>query len=217
MAYQLRNGLSWCEIAHHVLFLDLPEDRYFCLSGTAADAFRAAAQGNNLDGVQARAAEQLVHLDIIRVSDQPEIPQACQNPLPLRTWPADTLSIRDIGAVIWRYSGARTALLHTGLQAALTKLSRCKRLDASSDPTCRAIGSVTTAVRMLGWFRSSREHCLPRAIALAHVLAARGVPANLVIGVSLHPFRAHAWVQVDDALICDDVDIVRLYAPILVI
>ena len=217
MAYQLRNGLSWCEIAHHVLFLDLPEDRYFCLSGTAAEAFRAAAQGGIMDDVQARAVEQLIYLDIIRICDQPDIPPACQIPTPRRAWPADTLSVRDLAAVIWRYMAARTALLHTGLQAVLTNLSRCKRVDASSDPTCRAIGSVTTAVRMLGWFRSSREHCLPRALAIAHLLAARSVPANLVIGVSLHPFRAHAWVQVDDAVICDDVDIVRLYAPILVV
>lgn len=217
MPYALRPGLFWCEIASHILFLDLPADRYLCLSGTAAGAFLAAAQGNVMEDVQARAAEQLIRLDIIRVSDRQEIPPACRVRAPVRAWLAESSSAGDLLAVTWRFFEAQIALSRTGLQATLSNLARRKSQSARQSPTCSTVGAVVAAVHRFGWFRSSRDQCLPRALAIAHLLAARGVAANLLIGVSLHPFRAHAWVQVDDAVICDDVDTVRLYAPILVV
>lgn len=217
MPHALRPGLSWCEIANHILFLDLPADRYFCLSGTAAGAFLAAAQGNMMDDVQGRTAEQLIRLDIIRVSDRPEIPPACSVRAPVRAWPADSSSASDLLAVTWRIFSVRIALARTGLQSALINLARRRSQSAAQSPACSTVGAVAAAVHRLGWFRSSRDQCLPLALAIVHLLAARGIAADLVIGVSLHPFRAHAWVQVDDAVICDDVDIVRLYAPILVV
>lgn len=217
MPYALRPGLFWCEIASHILFLDLPGDRYFCLSGTAAGAFLAAAQGNIMEDVQARAAEQLIRLDIIRVSDRPDIPPACYVRAPVRAWLAESSSAGDLLAVTWRFFALRIALMRTGLQSAVIDLARRKSQSAPQSPACNTVGAVVAAARRLSWFRSSRDQCLPRALAIAHLLAARGVAADLVIGVSLHPFRAHAWVQVDDAVICDDVDTVRLYAPILVV
>jgi Transglutaminase-like superfamily len=37
--------------------------------------------------------------------------------------------------------------------------------------------------------------CLTRSLVLVHLLARRGIPAKLVIGVEAAPFRAHAWVE----------------------
>lgn len=217
MPYALRSGLSWCEIANHILFLDLPADRYLCLNGSAAAAFLAAVQNTAMDNAETSAAEELIRLDIIHVADQPEIPPPCSISAPVRTWPATTWVISDLLAVIWSFFAAQSAIARTGLQAALANLAQ-RKLHATVPPgTCGTLGEVTAAVQTLGWIRSSRAQCLPRTLALAHFLAARGVAANLVIGVSLHPFRAHAWLQIDDVVVCDDVDVVRLYKPILVV
>lgn len=43
-----------------------------------------------------------------------------------------------------------------------------------------------------------RTTCLPRAITIERMLAARGVASDVVIGVDkADGFRAHAWVEVD--------------------
>jgi hypothetical protein len=41
--------------------------------------------------------------------------------------------------------------------------------------------------------------------------------ADLVIGVKLAPFRAHAWVQWRDLLVNEQADVTRLFTPILVV
>ena len=47
--------------------------------------------------------------------------------------------------------------------------------------------------------------------------AVLGLPADFVIGVSLHPFAAHSWVQWGTVLVNDQLDAVRHFTPILVL
>jgi hypothetical protein len=37
--------------------------------------------------------------------------------------------------------------------------------------------------------------CLVQSLVLTSLLAARGIPGQLVIGVTIEPFAAHAWVE----------------------
>jgi hypothetical protein len=43
--------------------------------------------------------------------------------------------------------------------------------------------------------------CLEQSLALVSLLAIRGTPARLVIGVSRTPFVAHAWVECDGRIL----------------
>jgi hypothetical protein len=45
--------------------------------------------------------------------------------------------------------------------------------------------------------------CLERSAVLVKMLRRRGVPAHLVIGAQKLPFKAHAWVEVDGAIVND--------------
>lgn len=45
--------------------------------------------------------------------------------------------------------------------------------------------------------------CLQRSAATTFVLRAHGVPAHLVIGAQLTPFKAHAWVEVASQVVND--------------
>ncbi|RYM07421.1 lasso peptide biosynthesis B2 protein [Sphingobium cupriresistens] len=40
---------------------------------------------------------------------------------------------------------------------------------------------------------------------------------DVVLGVQLGPFSAHCWVQHEDRLVNDRVDMVRTFTPILVL
>ena len=56
--------------------------------------------------------------------------------------------------------------------------------------------------------------CLQRSAAMTCLLRRHGVPAQLVIGAQQIPFKAHAWVQVDGAVVNDKPYIPELYAAL---
>jgi Transglutaminase-like superfamily len=45
--------------------------------------------------------------------------------------------------------------------------------------------------------------CLTRSLVLVQLLARRGIPSTLVIGVKSDPFLAHAWVEHDGRALLD--------------
>lgn len=62
--------------------------------------------------------------------------------------------------------------------------------------------------------REAPLDCLPRSLALTRFLRLAGWPAEHVIGVALHPFEAHAWVEVDGAAIDENPASLHRYTPI---
>jgi hypothetical protein len=73
--------------------------------------------------------------------------------------------------------------------------------------------SVDTLIARAEWAFSHAENfflihsvpndCLPRSLALYRFLLSAGVPADHVIGVQRHPFRAHAWVVCQGRVLFD--------------
>jgi len=53
--------------------------------------------------------------------------------------------------------------------------------------------------------------CLQRAAATCCLLKQLGVPAELVIGAQLLPFRAHAWVEVSGRVVNDKPFVVEAF------
>ena len=45
--------------------------------------------------------------------------------------------------------------------------------------------------------------CLQRSTVLVKMLRRRGAPAHMIIGAQKLPFKAHAWVEIDGAIIGD--------------
>ena len=52
-------------------------------------------------------------------------------------------------------------------------------------------------------FYPKRALCLQRSAVLVKMLRKRGVPAKMVIGAQKLPFKAHAWVEADGAIVND--------------
>lgn len=57
--------------------------------------------------------------------------------------------------------------------------------------------------------------CLRRSAVMTWMLRRHGHPAELVVGASIIPFGAHAWVELDGRIINDDEEQVRARYAVL--
>jgi Transglutaminase-like superfamily. len=86
--------------------------------------------------------------------------------------------------------------------AALHRLVRTtpvRRGTFAADTTTRICSAIDYA--SIGYWK--QVQCLQRSAATTCLLRRHGVAARLVIGARQMPFRAHAWVEVDDQVIND--------------
>jgi len=76
---------------------------------------------------------------------------------------------------------------------------------------------IVGAFERLNLIFSPLDQCLPRSLALTHLLMRSGHLTQFVIGVRLKPFLAHSWVQQGDVVLNERVDVARTFSSILVI
>lgn len=88
-------------------------------------------------------------------------------------------------------------------------------------PTLRAgarsherAAALCRAVDRAAGFYFKRAWCLQRSAAATCLLRLHGYPAELVIGVRRMPFMAHAWVEVDGAVVNDDPHVQKIHTAI---
>ena len=70
-------------------------------------------------------------------------------------------------------------------------------------PDAGALESVCGAVDTACLWYLKQVLCLQRSAATVLLLRKQGIPAELVIGASHMPFKAHAWVEVDGKVVND--------------
>ncbi len=219
MPYALREGLSFCEVEDRLLFLDLPADRYFCLSREADRAVAGLLRdeiGDTLDRARlARLADDglLVECDTARpIASCPAPPVATHS---LVGTTAAT-GAADIAAALWHLVLATVELRIAGLTQTLARAERRKQ---RKTPTASAerIASTAAAFEACNALVSAHDRCLPRSLAIAHRLMSIGARPELVLAVKLGPFKAHAWVQCGDTLVNERVEVARPFTPILVL
>ncbi len=115
---------------------------------------------------------------------------------------------------IWEQRRARRDLRNNSLAATVTGLGRkSDQLVTSGADNCREIAAAFLRARR---YMSADDQCLVRGIAMTRMLACRGLAASLVFGVTM-PFAAHSWVQIDDTVLTDSLDVVLHYRPIFAV
>lgn len=132
--------------------------------------------------------------------------------------PGQKARLPAVAAAMMQIIGARFSIRHRTLYSILQAVdqARCPwPRSGKLEPT--ELQAAASAFEMTSRFLRSHDQCLPRSIALAHYLAARNLPAELVMGVKLRPFAAHAWVQSGPWLLNDRIDVIRNYTPILAV
>jgi hypothetical protein len=205
MAMTLRDGVSFCEINDHLVFLDVREDRYYGLAGSAASLVRS---GTALAPLRQKG---LIESDGAGSPFRPfQYIMATHELAPL---PRPSLL-----AVATAIALHRKAIARLKSETFSTTISRLQDDRVCADrpdlgPTPMHFQCVS-AFRACAPLFDQLQGCLTRSLALMSMLSRRSAPASLVIGVKLNPFAAHAWVQVGHTLLNETLDIVSVYKPI---
>jgi Transglutaminase-like superfamily len=79
-------------------------------------------------------------------------------------------------------------------------------------PSSRSIEEICAAVDMACIWYWKEALCLQRSAATACLLRQHGVAGKLVIGAQQMPFKAHAWVEVEDRVVNDKPYMHEMYA-----
>ena len=98
--------------------------------------------------------------------------------------------------IIVAYGRARRALRQRSLPAVAARMRRSANPAwlAGEDAYGTGLRLGAAVAHVLGVL-SRDSRCLTTSLVLTALLARRGIPATLVIGVRSHPFAAHAWVE----------------------
>ena len=220
-SFALKPGVSFCETAGRILFLDIVANRYFGLSLDAESSFRRLAAAEPLDTADAIRLRAMAQSGLLAAADADLRPRACPpQPKPFHSL-VDRQEHPRAGAVagaLARLTASSLALRARPLAAVLARLERRKSVASRAPGDAESVmGEVAAAFRRSMLIASPLDQCLPRSLAAAHRLLDHGVSADLVIGVRLRPFAAHCWVQRGPVLVNETIDQVRTFTPILIV
>ncbi|WP_161988954.1 lasso peptide biosynthesis B2 protein [Sphingomonas glacialis] len=127
-----------------------------------------------------------------------------------------SLSIPDLFAAVAGQFRARRALKRRPLAQIIASLAVHQGAGTLPKDEVR-LRRIARAFVTSALFMRAADQCLPRAIAAQQRCRHDGVDSALLFGVRLHPFAAHSWVQAGNAVVVGDLEVVRLYTPILVV
>jgi len=219
MEYELRKNLHFCSADGRLVFLDLERDRYFCLPDRLESTFRAWVS-HETDKTDDIALRSLLKGNIISQASTGTSPQAAKITAP-------TYSLLDgyhmksnvltTAVAIRERLQCRALLKERPLLEVLASITKAHAPSYKTMPVHPKILTAAMAFEASNTWLAAKDQCLERSVALVRWLSRRQLHAQLVFGVTMSPFRAHAWAQADDLVLNDTVAKVSNYTPILVI
>lgn len=205
--------LSFCMIGETAIFLDLTADRYFRLAPEHNAAFASQLAGSVAPHTALLAAG-LGAFEGVAPITMPDLPPTQWHRPDVH---ARFNPIRLLMATICQRRIERR-LKSAGLAAVLQALHgqlRAPLLVPATDQV-RAM-QIVGAFEQARLFRSAVDRCLPRSLGLAQMLARAGYRAQVIVGVKLHPFAAHCWVQSGGVILNESPEETARYTPILIL
>ena len=206
-------GVFFANVEDDTVVLDLNTDGYFCLVGLAGHL--QIAPDRALRAAETDVLDFLIQSGLAATGDTGRGAGARRLPRPMRT----SRSHQVPDPTLREFSEFLRSTAHAAVAFPKRRVSRL--IGAEDDrpaprPRCDA-DLVRRAVlfdRWLPWIPFQGQ-CLYRAYTLRRYLRLAGLDACWVFGVRTWPFAAHCWLQVEDLILDDDLDRVRLYTPIL--
>lgn len=223
MGFALGDDLYYCIANHKVVLLDLQANRLFCLPPAIDAAFQRLANSAPITDTDIITLGPLVTCGALR--DAPCQGLAGPKPrpvMPLRDLPDGSLpraTCPGTTAALVRQMITMAELRLRPIHRVLADLRARKGrnpcpLDILADARARRSLAAMLATRR---FIATQDKCLRWSVALARHLGAGSAYPDLVFGIRMQPFGAHAWVQTGDVVLNDGADHAMQYSPILVI
>jgi len=222
MTWHIKPDILWCVADARPVFLDLATQRYFTLPAHHVEVFAnwpcqaddPAADFTALPMFVSEApAPDDWRLALRPSTDFPRIGSSqtdtfAQSPyFSLVPW---AFVCHALARILLRTSpfASSVSRLVARRRKALAATSRSHRWNLQ-----RAAASFDVTSRVL----KSHDRCLQTSVAQSLFLWTLGHSPNLVLGVKMTPWAAHAWVQNGPNVLNDDPDRVRSFTPILVV
>lgn len=213
-AFRLHDDVGFCRIGADHVFLDLVNDRYFCLDPRMNEVFGLLVDGEEITEGAANALRRsgaIVACSLGR-------PQACTARPASETYPASDKTVVSaiiralLGRELWVRRIRQRPLL-ANLRAITAK--RDTRANEAADPSrARTVAAAYEAARLI---KSETGQCLPRSLALMCDLIRLGFSPSLIFAVQLGPFQAHCWVELSGMLVAESRERVSGFTPLMVV
>jgi len=225
MIWHLNADISFCELDGRLFFLDIRNDRYFCLPRAVECSilnYLEAPDHPNVD------LTELVKHNLLSPSETTPYRGAAteialpsestvEMPRPHRRVPLDVM--RDVVLAI--------AMMRWQLKVHCLKLVLQTLIDYRDSRTSPLVEdnaelrqhlweAATTFIRVRPYI-PIETRCLIDSLSMIRFLAKRGLHAHLVMGIACDPFSAHAWVQHGPLVLNETVGMAQAYVPIRVI
>lgn len=207
MGLTLAPHLSFCLCGGEMIFLDLYRDKYFRLS-PAADRACRSLMGTNASSDIANDPEitRLVASGFLQTTEGESLSPAKSVPPTASLFEASQEQahgslLATLSTIYW-VSRIQGLLKSKPLVQVLAHLARRKaRVKADPCPTRLHLHARQFLAARL--WAPCAPVCLLDSLALAHFLISRGHRPDVVFGVTIHPFSAHSWVQMDSCVLND--------------
>ena len=213
--WTLATGTGFCEVGGELVFLDLARDKYFSLRGADRAAFDRLRAGEPNDSEAMMRLERTGLIMPSRTSTsigptEIDVPEDDLMATEGRT------GLRMIATAACALRWARRAMRPEHISATVVRLSERKRAVGVPGAEAAAV-SVAAAYAASRWLNPIPPRCLIDALALDHILLARGIVTSLVFGVRMSPFNAHCWLQTPETILTGSAAEARNFTPILVV
>ena len=218
MAFFLKNGVSYGRTPEATVVLDLRRDRYFRLGIGAAAALAKLERDLTVADCDFAGLAALVDAGLI--DDIPGAPISAVSPTRPDLSALEVLPVlgSEIGLARIAFANFRVRhfLKRRGLAATVEWL-RAMRASASLSDDPNAAVAIAQRYSRLRRAIPGKPVCVPEACTLALLLIAERIAHDVVFGVSLTPFAAHAWTQCDSHILSDRADPIRAFHPVFVL
>ncbi|AZS21755.1 MULTISPECIES: lasso peptide biosynthesis B2 protein [unclassified Caulobacter] len=215
MSLCLARHVRGVSVEDDLVLLDAEADAYFCLPAIRGVVIDPDGQVHGAPEPLARA---LVEARLAERGTLPTTEPACVAPV-ARTARRilEHLETIDARATVRRWR----ALAHAVLVARAGRYRPFAQLIAGPPAQAQALSpdfldDLAAYRRLTPWLPIDGA-CLFRSHMLRAYLRALGHDAAWVFGVSVWPFDAHCWLQVEDAVLDDEAERLSAYHPILVV
>lgn len=223
MLYELKKNLHFCYAEGRIVFLDLERDRYFSLPSRLEAAFKGWIGKEPSAPWDAEALAILCDKDVLTKTEKAEVPNFEATTNPVR--PASSLiengelraDFLTVAEAISERLHCRRLLKTRPLLAVLSSIAARPFQFHTVESPDPAILAAASAFEASNRWLAAHDQCLERSVALVRFLTKRRHHSQLILGVTMTPFKAHAWVQRGTLVLNDTLAKVSNYTPILVI
>jgi Transglutaminase-like superfamily len=236
--YLLAEHVHVCFPSEQTVFLDLRRDKYLGVDEGQAEMLRAAVAGwpesENTPVNQPFSAPDLENylrklidegllttsLSNGKVAVPVKLPEVSEALLGNYIDAPHRIQLGQIRNFLISASSAALMLRWRSMESTVRHLKK-RRGGQGARRDVFSIAAAREAVRAFDWLRpfafSARNGCLMDSLALVEFLARENMFARWVIGVRVHPFEAHCWVQHEDVVLNDLPERVRKFTPVLAV